>query len=232
VRTGEGDQDELVPSGGEESTVPARPVVRGLRRVDLISPDPIASAVFYRALLDWTPTPTGVGFDCWVGDRRCAAMRTPRAGERPSWRPVFAGTSQDCSLTGPDDTPALGTKGRAQHGPWAPDPRPGEPCWIELCTATPERADAFWADILNWVVCGGRYLAGSRPLASRTTRRPVGWGWLCYFAVADVDAVSAQVLKIGGTVADRTEHPLLGDTTVITDPAGASIGLAATGAWG
>ncbi|MGP4017605.1 VOC family protein [Saccharopolyspora sp. 5N708] len=216
--------------------MPARPLVRGLRRADLISSDPTASAVFYRALLDWTPAASGIGLDCWVGDRRCAAVRAPRADEQPGWRLVFAGTSQDGALTGPDDTTALVTKGRAQHGPWAPSPRPGEPCWIELSTADPQRADAFWADTLNWAVHterpGADYLVSGRPLASRTTRRSAGWGWLCYFAVADVDAAGARVLELGGTIGDRIEHPLLGSAVVIADPAGAMIGLAGIDTWG
>ncbi|WP_223838674.1 VOC family protein [Saccharopolyspora pogona] len=212
--------------------MPARPVVRGLRRADLISQDPIASAVFYRALLDWTLAPTGAGFDCWVGNRRCAAMRTPRGGERPGWRPMFAGTTQDGSLTGPDDAVALVVKGRAQHGPWAPSPRPGEPCWVELSTQALERADTFWADILGWSVLADQYLVGERPLASRTTRRPAGWGWLCYFAVKDVDAISARAPKLGGKTIYRSDHPLLGTTSVVADPTGAAIGLAAADTWG
>ncbi|MCI2422687.1 hypothetical protein MOQ72_35200 [Saccharopolyspora sp. K220] len=216
--------------------MPARPVVRGLRRAELISLDPTASAVFYRALLDWTPAPAGIGLDCWVGNRRCAVMRAPRADEQPGWRLVFAGTSQDGSLTGPDDTTALVAKGRAQHGPWAPRPRPGEPCWIELRTTDPQRADLFWADTLNWVVRtdrpGSDYVVGGRPLASRTKRRSAGWGWLCFFAVTDVDAAGAQVLELGGTITDQDEHPLLGHTVVIADPAGATIGLASSNTWG
>ncbi|WP_246868531.1 VOC family protein [Saccharopolyspora sp. ASAGF58] len=212
--------------------MPARPVVRGLRRADLISQDPIASAVFYRALLDWTPAPTGAGFDCWVGNRRCAAMRTPRGGERPGWRLVFAGMTQDGSLTGPDDAVALVVKGRAQHGPWAPGPRPGEPCWVELSTQALERADTFWADILGWSVLADQYLVGERPLASRTTRQPAGWGWLCYFAVKDVEAISSRAPKLGGKTIDRSDHPVLGTTAVVADPTGAAIGLAAVDTWG
>ncbi|PKW16890.1 VOC family protein [Saccharopolyspora spinosa] len=212
--------------------MPARPIVRGLRRADLISQDPIASAVFYRALLDWTPVPTGVGFDCWVGNRRCAAMRNPRGGERPGWRPMFAGTTQDASLTGPDDAVALVVKGRAQHGPWAPSPRLGEPCWVELSTQALERADAFWAGILGWSVLADQYLVGERPLAGRTRCRPAGWGWLCYFAVEDVDAISARAPKLGGKTIDRSNHPSLGTTAVVADPTGAVIGLAAADTWG
>ncbi|MER5388514.1 VOC family protein [Saccharopolyspora sp. NPDC002686] len=217
--------------------MPARPVVRGLRRVDLISSDPVASAVRCRALLDWTPEPTGRGFDCWVGDRRCTRIRKPRAGEQPGWHPVFAGKVPACALTGPDDAMALVARGRAQHGPWAPPPRPGEPRWIELVASDPERADAFWSETLNLAVHpephGANYLIADRPLASRTDRlSSAGWGWLCFFAVDDLDAAEGRVEAVGSKVADRLDHPLLGDALLVTDPNGATFGLVTGETWG
>ncbi|MEG9512600.1 hypothetical protein LZ318_02915 [Saccharopolyspora indica] len=217
--------------------MPARPVVRGLRRVDLISPDPVASAVRYRALLGWNPDPTGRGFDCWVGNRRCTTIRKPRAGERPGWRPVFAGSSPSCALTGPDDALARIAKGRAQHGPLAPEPRPGEPCWIELATSDPERADSFWAGTLNWAVrptaTGAEYLVDDRPLATRTGRQvAAAWGWLCFFAVEDLAAAEKLVSGVGAEVTDRFDHPLLGEVLAITDPDGATIALTTASTWG
>ncbi|MER7016189.1 VOC family protein [Saccharopolyspora sp. NPDC000359] len=217
--------------------MPARPVVRGLRRVDLISPDPVAAAVRYRALLDWTPEPTGRGFDCWVGNRRCSTIRKPRAGEPLGWRPVFAGASPSCALTGPDDALAMVARGRAQHGPLAPAPRPGEPRWIELATSDPDRADAFWASTLNWAVRsttgGAEYLVDEHPLASRTNRRTAAaWGWLCFFAVADLTDAEKLVTEVGAEVVDRLDHPLLGETLVVTDPGGATLALNAGSTWG
>lgn len=217
--------------------MPARPVVRGLRRVDLISPDPMAAAVRYRALLGWTPEPTGRGFDCWVGDRRCSEIRKPRAGERPGWHPVLAGNSPSCTLTGPDDALAVIARGRAQHGPWAPPPRPGEPRWIDLATSAPERADAFWAGTLHWVVRptaeGAEYLVDDRPLASRTARESAaGWGWLCFFAVEDLSRAEKLLSEVGVELLERLDHPLLGEALVVTDPNGATLALAAAGSWG
>ncbi|GGI96229.1 hypothetical protein GCM10011581_36750 [Saccharopolyspora subtropica] len=227
-------QDELVSSGGEEATVSSRPTVRGLRRVDLLTSDLVAAAVFYRELLDWSAAVTRAGIDCWVGERRCATIRSPRAGEPAGWRLVFAGAAHDGTLTGPDDTTALMARGRAQHGPWAPGPRPGEPCWVELRTSDPNRADAFWADILNWTVRteqpGVDYVVGDRPLASRTEGQPTGW--LCYFAVEDVTDAADRVARLGGTLAERIDHPLLGDALLVRDPSDALVGLTTATSWG
>ncbi|TWG07554.1 VOC family protein [Saccharopolyspora dendranthemae] len=210
--------------------MPARPEVRGLRRVDLLSPDPMAAAIFYRVVLDWSPVAVQAGVDCWVGNRRCAFIRTPRADETTGFRLVFAGAPMDCSLTGPDNALVQVTKGRAQHGPQAPEPRPGEPCWAELATTDPDRADAFWTDTLGWTVNGATYLSAGRAIAGRT-EATAGLGWLCYFAVTDLDEVAGHAAERGGEV-QRVDHPALGKTMLLTDESGTRIGLAETRSWG
>ncbi|MFC7339946.1 hypothetical protein [Saccharopolyspora griseoalba] len=214
--------------------MPATAVVRGLRRVDLLSPDPMAAAVFYRAVLDWSPVPVPVGFDCWVGNRRCATIRKPRAGEPPGFRPVFAGAAMNYTLTGPDDAVAQLAEGRAQHGPWAPAPRSGEPCWVELATTSPQRADAFWADTLGWQVVEGEpvvYLTSGRPVATRVTERATGPGWLCYLSLPDLPDVGRLADKHGGR-AEPVEHPLLPGAVLLTDPTGGTTGLTTADTWG
>lgn len=210
--------------------MPARPAVRGLRRVDLLSPDPMAAAFFYRAVLDWSPVPVQTGLDCWVGNRRCAFIRKPRADETPGFRLVFAGAPMDCSLTGPDNALAQVTKGRAQHGPQAPEPRPGEPCWTELTTTDLTRADAFWADTLGWAVENDTYVSGGRAIAGRSEATGDA-GWLCYFAVIDLDEIAGCAAARGGEV-ERITHPALGKAMLLTDESGARIGLAETTTWG
>ncbi|GAA2806869.1 VOC family protein [Saccharopolyspora taberi] len=214
--------------------MPQHTAVRGLRRAELITADPLATLTFHEALLGWVPLASGSGFDCWVGDRRCASVRTPKAGERTELRVVFAGAAHDGSLTGPDDTSAEMTRGRAQHGPWAPGPRKGEPCWVELFAADTARADAFWAGTLNWTVAESLYEAGGRVVAGRSDRQIDGrWGWLCYFAVEDIDVAGNRVLELGGAVVEWTKHPVIGEAVVISDPAGAVCALASTGeSWG
>ncbi len=213
--------------------------VRGLRRAELITTDPLASLRFHKAVLGWRAVQSDTGFDCWVGERRCALIRTAKAGERAGWQLVFAGASQDSSLTGPDNTYAVMTKGRAQHGPWAPNPRTGEPCWIELFADDADRADEFWTDTLSWTVLPDvappQYAAGGRPVANRRDAcQPDGqWGWLCYFTVADLEKAAEQVQEWDGKIVERASHAELGDTLVIADPHGAVCALTTSrGSWG
>lgn len=212
--------------------------VRGLRRAELITNDPEKAVVFHRKLLRWTVLQTESGFDCWVGDRCTAMVRKPLAHEPTGWRPLFAGGAQDSSLTGPDDTTAGLLSGRAQHGPWAPEPRLGEPCWIELFASDGSRADNFWTDTLSWTTTadGSRvtYRADGRPVANRSavSDHPGHEGWLCYFAVADIGETSDLVCQLGGSVLARFEHPVAGAAALITDPDGATCAVAAKESWG
>lgn len=213
--------------------------VRGLRRAELITTSPETSVRFHRSLLDWLVLPAGEDFDCWVGERRCATIRTPQAGERPGWRLVFAGAAQDSFLAGPDETCAGMAKGRAQHGPWAPKPRRGEPCWIELFTDDETRADTFWTETLSWSVAQhpGRttYSVQGRPVAERVARGQAGdhSGWLCYFIVEDLERAAEQVRELGGELLERAEHPVVGESLLIADAHGAVCALTGkTESWG
>nr|WP_228047580.1 VOC family protein [Saccharopolyspora sp. HNM0983] len=149
----------------------------------------------------------------------------------------MAGASHHGTLNGPDGTEAALAAGRAQHGPRAPAPRAGEPCWIDLFTSDDVRADRFWAGTLGWDVVahpGAEYLADGRPISSRTAQRCPGAerGWLCYFAVDDVPAAADHAGGLGADTATR-EHPVLGSTTLVTGPEGGTFGVAALpGGWG
>ncbi|ASU79216.1 hypothetical protein CDG81_13995 [Actinopolyspora erythraea] len=219
--------------------MPPPSAVRGLRRAELRTPDPAATTWFYRKLLNWTVLQSEEGFDCWVGERRCATVRTNRSRRAPQWRLVFAGATTDGDLAGPEDTHASMVRGRAQHGPWAPSPRRGEPCWVELHTAQAESADSFWSESLIWTVDSeaGRtsYTVEERPVAGRTGPRGgvEGTGWLCYFVVEVLDEAAERVGELGGSVLERVRHDSLGDSLVIADPDGAVCALVAeTGRWG
>lgn len=218
------------------------PVARGLRRAELISDRPADSARFCRELLGWRAERSDRGIDCWVGERCCARIRPGRRDQPCGWRPVFAGTHQHGTLNGPDGTEAAITAGRAQHGPWAPAARAGEPCWIELVTSDPVRADRFWADTLGWEVATGEdsdapsgvYRAAGRPLASRAAphgTRP-GRGWLCCFAVDDLAGTTDRASGLGAATTSR-EHPVWGRIALVTGPEGGTFGVAGPPAgWG
>lgn len=213
--------------------------VRGLRRAELTTREPADAVQFYESLLDWTVLPDDAGLGCWVGDRRSAAIRPSPSAQSAGWRLVFAGAGEDGLLTGPDDTVATLMKGRAQHGPWAPGPRLGEPCWLELLAGDGARADDFWGGSLGWTPeaaeASATYLRAGRPIASRrSVSQPGGQlGWLCYFAVDDLDSAAARAENAGGSVVEKVHHDRLGDSLVVADPSGALVGLALVpGSWG
>lgn len=219
--------------------MPSHTAVRGLRRAELLTHDPEASVSFYRSLLDWMVLQLDDGGDCWVGERRCATVRRAKAGERPGWRMIFAGAAQDSMLTGPDDTSAGMAQGRAQHGPWAPSPRRGEPCWIELFTSEAAAADQFWTDTLAWTSTQetdtATYAVQGRPVANRSVHATAGGqaGWLCYFSVDSLDRAVDQVRELGGMIADRMRHPIVGETVVVVDSHGGVCALTGkTQSWG
>ncbi|MFD0487311.1 VOC family protein [Saccharopolyspora spinosporotrichia] len=87
---------------------------------------------------------------------------------------------------------------------------------------------------MNWTVSDAVYAVGGRAVAGRTGHQVDGrWGWLCYFAVDDIDVAGNRVLELGGTVVDWARHPLLGDTVVFRDPVGVVSALAGAGErWG
>ncbi|PRW65331.1 VOC family protein [Actinopolyspora mortivallis] len=220
--------------------MPPHSTVCGLRRAELRSADPAETALFYRRLLDWTVLQSEHGFECWVGERRCATVRADGSPtETPRWRPVFAGASETAELTGPEDTPASMVTGRAQHGPWAPRPRRGEPCWIELHTSEERSADEFWSGSLFWSVRQGTpgvlYTVRDSAIAGRTAQRGsvAGTGWLCYFTVDELDRAAERVPELGGSVLERGHHDTLGRTLVIADADGAVSALVeGAGGWG
>ena len=43
--------------------MPSRPMARGLRWAELLSPDPVASVAFYRRLLGWEVVQAGTTLD-------------------------------------------------------------------------------------------------------------------------------------------------------------------------
>lgn len=214
--------------------MPPPTAARGLRRAELVSSAPLASAAFHEKLLGWRAVQAAESrLDCWVGERCCASIRSPRGDEPPGWRVVFAGADEDSSLTGPDEVAAGVVEGRAQHGPWAPAPRLSEPCWVDLHTGQPERADEFWTGHFRWSRAADlsertrTYACEGRPVAARThaPRADGEWGWLCYHAVRNIDVAEEAVPELGGRIIEWITHPVVGTAVVIADPRGAVCAL-------
>ncbi|ROP35315.1 VOC family protein [Saccharothrix texasensis] len=194
---------------------------RGVRRVELSTTHPEPIAEFYAHLLGWVliAEPDGA-FTGWVGDR--LALRV-HPGD-PAWHVVFAGAEpRDLDLGAAVD------QGRVLHGPWAPRPRPGEPCWVELMGEPAD--DDYWAGELGWQVRDPDgeftlYDTGTgddrRPVAGRLTARG---GWTCYFAVPDITAALAEATDMGGAVLIGPQAVPTGVVAAVADPAGSVFAL-------
>ncbi|SER02789.1 hypothetical protein SAMN05216188_107123 [Lentzea xinjiangensis] len=153
---------------------------------------------FFAGVLGWTVlAEPGGSFSGWVGDRLAARVV---AGDR-GWR-VFFGGDEPRELRGGS---AVGG-GRVLHGPWAPRPRGGEPCWVELMAEEPD--DGFWVGELGWGVrpAGEGFVLFTssrqgepRPVAGRLATSRAR-GWRVYFAVGDVVAACGRVSALGGRV--------------------------------
>src|SRR5262249_2493465 len=106
--------------------------------------------------------------------------------------------------------------------------------FTELHTSDPERARAFYGDLLGWT-----YSEVSRPADSYAFIRVVGAtvggiassssgasSWLPYIGVADGAAMTVKAKSIGAAVeVDCQRFGGLGTLSVIRDPTGARIGL-------
>ncbi|MFJ8962208.1 VOC family protein [Lentzea sp. NPDC102401] len=169
--------------------------------------EPELSVDFFAGVLGWTViAEPGGSFSGWVGDRLAAQVV---AGEQ-GWRVVFGG-DETRELVGNSSADT----GRVLHGPWAPPPRQGEPCWVELMVEAPD--DEFWTGALGWetrpvtedfVLFTSSRHGDPRAVAGRlTTTR--AQGWQTYFAVDDLAAACAKVSELDGRV-------LLEPTTVPT----------------
>ncbi|WP_367128223.1 VOC family protein [Saccharothrix sp. HUAS TT1] len=188
---------------------------RGVRRVELGAAHPEPVAGFYAELLGWViiAEPDG-SFTGWVGDRLATHVRPGASG----WRVVFAGS-------GPRELDGAAVdRGRVLHGPWAPPPRPGEPCWVELA-AGPD-SDDHWAGELGWQVRDPGAKSTLYDVAVADDRRPVAGrvtadgGWSCHFAVPDATRAAADAVALGGTVAAGPERTPAGVVVTVADPAG------------
>lgn len=107
--------------------------------------------------------------------------------------------------------------------------------WYELLTPDLKGAEAFYADVVGWsprdAGMGEPYTlmrVGEAPVAGMMTLPPelaaIGRPptWSGYIAVADVDAMAAQVIGKGGRILRPAEEiPEVGRFAVVADPQGA-----------
>ncbi|WP_089920636.1 VOC family protein [Lentzea albida] len=199
----------------------------GVRRLELCVAEPESSVDFFAGVLGWTViAEPGGSFSGFVGDRLAARVVAGDLG----WQVVFGGDGArglraNSSVDG----------GRVLHGPWAPPPRHGEPCWVELLTGTPGEDDEYWTRELGWEAASGARALGLFTSARHGGPRPVAGtmqsclgaesSWGVYFAVDDVEAACAQVVELGGEVTSGPGALPIGRVASVQGPHGGSCAL-------
>jgi len=114
---------------------------------------------------------------------------------------------------------------------------PGAPCWIDLSTSNPDAAKAFYGEAFGWTVDDtnaeqfggyftflkdGRKVAGGMPSDGQSGPDT----WTVYLRSTDAATTVAQVRAKGGNViVDPMPVADLGTMAVVTDVAGASLGI-------
>ena len=114
---------------------------------------------------------------------------------------------------------------------------PGSPCWVDLTTADPERARAFYPELLGWTPeeasaeFGGYFMftRGGAPIAGAAPHMPGDDSpdtWKVYFATDDIDA---SVSRIGASAGEVLVNPMavgdLGTMALFSDATGAIAGI-------
>ena len=180
------------------------------------SPDPAASAEFYRSFFGWT-----VDFD-----------------ERPEAGGYAVATLRGKSVAGlgPTKTPV-----GSFVSVWQPNAHigseivgePGTFVWNELATTDVAAASDFYTTVFGWgldetqsddaraFTVGGEMVCGAH--AAGEGEFPA---WSIWFAVPDCDASTAKAVELGATVLMPPNDMDFGRGAVVADPQGAVFGMA------
>lgn len=103
---------------------------------------------------------------------------------------------------------------------------PTAPCWVELASPDPGRAQDFYAELFGWDPAGDRFKLGGRAVAGLTRTRPGRpAGWLTYLAVEDLGAAVQRFAAAGGRCLSGPVDGRGGQGAVVADPSGATLGL-------
>ncbi|MER5934771.1 VOC family protein [Streptomyces sp. NPDC002054] len=234
--------------------------------LDLGSPDTTGAAAFYGVVFGWEfvsagPDAGGYGFFHKGGKTVAAMGPLMDEGAEPAWMVYFQ--TPDIQTTAkaveqgggqvraePMDVMGEGwlaqftDPGGAEFAVWQPGKTKGlgvasadnTLCWVELHTADPVAAIAFYRTLFGWrsqemdapgmtyrVLSVGEgdqqdgSFGGVAPLQESDDTR-----WVPYFAVADVDAIATAVAENGGTVLmPGVDVPDVGRIAWLADTSGA-----------
>ncbi|MFF4214652.1 VOC family protein [Streptomyces nondiastaticus] len=242
--------------------------------LDLGSPDTAASAEFYGAVFGWDlqsagPDAGGYGFFLQGGKSVAALGPLTEEGASPAWTVYFQTPDADATVkaaeqaggavrVAPTDVMDAGRlacltdPGGAEFALWQPAAVKGlerfcEPdtlLWVELHTADPAAAGAFYRTLFGWGTEEKEFSVGTYTLISLAGASgddaafggiaPAPGGgeaagpsrWIPYFLVTDTDATVAKVQEAGGSVvAPADDVPDVGRIAWLADQFGAVFGV-------
>jgi predicted enzyme related to lactoylglutathione lyase len=114
-------------------------------------------------------------------------------------------------------------------------------CWYELMTTDTAAAGRFYSGVVGWDLeegqgdmafyttfktPGGVMIGGMMGISQDMAAHGMRPGWIGYVAVDDLDAATAKVAELGGTVhRPPSDIPGVGRFSVIADPFGAVVQL-------
>jgi predicted enzyme related to lactoylglutathione lyase len=117
---------------------------------------------------------------------------------------------------------------------------PGAPIWIDLSTPDAAASRTFYGELFGWAAmdpapeyggyfnfrAGEHLVAGCMQGEEGTASTSNGTGWMIYLCAADAEATVAAVAAAGGQVlTPAMQLHELGSMALVTDPAGAGIGI-------
>jgi uncharacterized protein len=232
--------------------------------LDLGSPDVDRTASFYGGVLGWTVQglgPEAGGYGMFQVDGKTVAGIGPLdAGQQSGWTIYFCTPDVDAATKAAEQAGAtvrlapmdvfthgrmaqLTDPGGAEYALWQAGDTggielvndPGSLGWIELHTADPDAARAYYNTALGWTsaampMSGGQYVLFSPENGGENTEfagvAELQEGhtphWLPYFEVTDVDTAVAKATDGGGSVVmPATDYEGVGRMAWLTDPFGA-----------
>lgn len=100
-------------------------------------------------------------------------------------------------------------------------------CWHGLVTPQPDKAAAFYSDVLGWKADATMFSVSGAPIADYGVPSDPGAParWENYLRVEDVDAVAQRAVANGGTIAVAAQDIPPGRFCVVQAPSGARLGL-------
>lgn len=114
----------------------------------------------------------------------------------------------------------------------------GQFIWQGLMTEDPAGASAFYAKVVGWraipsdanpaytlFAASSGAVAGLVPLTDALREQGVRGHWLGFIAVDDLDAMTAKVVSLGGTIVRPLSDNGHGQLVVVADPQGAGFAL-------